>query len=98
MIALTAILRVKEGHEEEVKTALLKVVEHVRQNEPETIAYFAGQDAKDPQAFNTYERYADMAALERHNNSAAVAEFFSLAQPLLDGEPTVVISREIAVK
>lgn len=98
MIALTAILRVKPGHEEEVKTALLNVVEHARANEPETIAYFAGQDAKDAQVFNTYERYADMAALERHNNSDAVGAFFALAQPLLDGEPTVVISREIAVK
>ncbi|MEQ8347178.1 MAG: putative quinol monooxygenase [Sneathiellaceae bacterium] len=98
MIALTAILRVKPGHEDAVKTALLQVVAHARENEPETISYYAGQSAKEPQVFNTYERYADMAALERHNNSAAVAEFFALAQPLLDGEPIVEISREIAVK
>lgn len=98
MITLTAILRVTPGNEDAVKTALLQVVAHTRDNEPETISYFAGQSAKDPQVFNTYERYADMAALERHNNSAAVADFFALAQPLLDGEPTVLISREIALK
>ena len=98
MISLTAVLRVKKGHEAAVKAALVKVVDHVRANEPDTIAYYAGQDAKDPQVFNTYERYADRAALEAHNNSAAVAEFFSLAQPVLDGDPVVVISEEIAQK
>jgi len=98
VITLTAILRAKPGHEDEVKAALIKVVEHTRANEPDTISYFAGQDTKDPCVFNTYERYPDMAALERHNNSAAVAAFFEVAKPLLVNDQTVVISREIAIK
>lgn len=98
MITLTAILRAKPGHEEQLKAALIKVVEHTRANEPDTISYFAGQDTKDPCVFNTYERYPDMEALERHNNSAAVAEFFTVAKPIMVGDQTVVISREIAIK
>lgn len=98
MISLTAVLRVKAGEEEKVKAALARVVEHVRSSEPDTIAYFAAQDARDPRVFTTYERYADMAALERHNGSGAVAEFFAVAQPALDGEPVIVISNEFAVK
>ena len=98
MIALTAIIRVKRGHEATVKDALVAVVDHVRAQEPDTIAYFAGEDPNDPCVLTTYERYKDQAALDAHNNSAAVATFFEIAKPLLDGDPIVQVTREIAVK
>lgn len=98
MIALTAILRVKKGHEATVRAALVDVVEHVRAREPGTLGYFAGQDPDDPCVLTTYERYRDRAALEAHNGSEAVADFFDIAKPLLDGDPIVRVTEEIAVK
>lgn len=98
MIALTAIIRVKQGHEATVRQALVEVVEHVRANEPDTLAYFAGQDPNDRCVLTTYERYTDQAALDAHNSSAAVAAFFEVAKPLLDGDPIVQVTEEIAVK
>jgi hypothetical protein len=33
--------------------------------------------------------------MERHNDSGAVATFFALAKPLLDGDVTVVMANEV---
>jgi quinol monooxygenase YgiN len=52
----------------------------------------------DPCMFTTYERYLDRAAMDRHNNSAAVARFFGIAKPLIDGEVTLVTGMELSAK
>lgn len=75
--------------------ALLAVARNARDNEPGTVDYFVSQDAQDPCVFTTYERYADHGAMERHNDSGAVATFFALAKPLLDGDVTVVMANEV---
>jgi hypothetical protein len=36
--------------------------------------------------------------MDRHNNSEAVARFFGIAKPLLDGEVTLVTGTEISTK
>ena len=94
MLTITAIIRVRKGHETAMREALLEVVNNVRANEPETIGYFVSQDATDPCVFTTYERYLDRAAMDRHNNSEAVARFFGIAKPLIDGEVTLVTGTE----
>jgi quinol monooxygenase YgiN len=48
--------------------------------------------------FTTYERYLDRAAMDRHNNSEAVARFFGIAKPMIDGEVTLVTGTELSVK
>lgn len=48
--------------------------------------------------FATYERYLDRAAMDRHNNSEAVARFFDMAGPLIDGEVTRVTGMELSAK
>jgi quinol monooxygenase YgiN len=48
--------------------------------------------------FTTYERYIDREALHRHNNSEAVARFFGIAKPLIEGEVTLVTGMELSAK
>jgi quinol monooxygenase YgiN len=98
VITITAIIRVKPGQERAMAEALLEVAENVRANEPETLGFFVSQNLDDPCVFTTYERFADRAAMDRHNNSAVVARFFGIAKPLLDGDVTLVTSSEISAK
>ncbi len=98
MITITAVITAKPGREDVMCDALLAVAEHVRANEPETIGFFVSQDADDPRRFTTYERFADEAAMQRHNGSAAVAKFFATAQPILDGEVVLVTATELSAK
>jgi quinol monooxygenase YgiN len=98
MLTITAIIRVRKGEEAVMRQALLDVAGHVRANEPATIGYHLSQDVSDPCIFTTYERFVDQAAMDRHNNSEAVAHFFGIALPLLDGEVKLVTGTEISAK
>jgi quinol monooxygenase YgiN len=98
MLTITAIIRVKKGDEAVMRQALLDVAGHVRANEPATIGYHISQDISDPCIFTTYERYIDQAAMDRHNNSDAVAHFFGIAKPILDGEVRLATGTEIFAK
>jgi quinol monooxygenase YgiN len=98
MLTITALIRVKKGHEAEMRQALLEVAAHVQANEPKTIGYYISQDSSDPRIFTTYERYADQAAMDLHNNSAVVARFFGIAKPILDGEVILATATEISAK
>src|SRR6266851_3569583 len=79
MLTITAVIRARKGEERALRDALLEVADNVRANEPETIGFFISQDLEDPCVFTTYERFADRAAMDRHNNSAVVARFFGIA-------------------
>ncbi len=98
MLTITAIIRVRKGQEQAMRDALLAVAENVQANEPGTIGFFVSQDAVDPCLFTTYERFVDQAAMDRHNGSAAVAGFFAIAKPLLDGPVTLVTGQEVSAK
>lgn len=98
MKTISAIVRVKPGHEAAMRAALLAVAAHVAANEPDTVGFYVSQDAADPARFTTYERFADAAAMDRHNGSEAVARFFAAAKPILDGEVVLVTADEISAK
>ncbi|MHB0952066.1 MAG: putative quinol monooxygenase [Allorhizobium sp.] len=96
MQSISAIIRVKPDQETVMRNALLAVAEHVRSEEPETLGFFVSQGDEDPCLFTTYERFADKAAMDRHNVSKAVADFFAIAGPILDGTVTLVIAGEVS--
>jgi quinol monooxygenase YgiN len=98
MLTITAVIRVKKGHEATMRRALLEVADNVRINEPNTIGFFVSQDQDDPGVFTTYERFVDQAAMDAHNNSEVVARFFGIAKPILDGDVILVTSSEISAK
>jgi len=96
MITITAIIPTKPGHEDEMRQALLAVAAHVAANEPDTLGFFISEDREAPGVFTTYERFRDVAAMDRHNGSDAVAKFFGIAQPILGGEVVLKTCTEIA--
>jgi len=98
MPTITAVIRVRPGCQQQMHDELLAVAQNARLHEPGTVDYFVSQDAKDPCVFTTYERYADQAAMDLHNNSATVARFFEVAKPMLDGAPVVVLAEEVFAK
>jgi quinol monooxygenase YgiN len=98
MLTITAIIRAKSGHEATMRQALVHVAEHVRTSEPDTIDFFVSQDGADPRVFTTYERFADKSAMDRHNGSEAVARFFGIAKPILDGNVTLITAIEVSAK
>ena len=98
MLTITAVIRARQGGEAALREALLAVAAYVGANEPETLGFFIAQSMDDPCVFTTYERFQDRAAMERHNASEAVARFFAVAKPLLEGEVTLVTCSEISAK
>lgn len=95
MVALTAIIRCKPEGAAAVEAALREVMVYARANERGTLSYYVSRDVTDKAVLCTYERYADRSALERHNSSEAVKQFFTIAQPLLAATPTIIIGEEI---
>lgn len=98
MKTITAIIRCKAGSEETMRDALLAVAEHVAANEPDTVGFYVSQADDDPCVFTTYERFADEAAMERHNTSPACRRFFEIAERILDGEVILRTCGEISAK
>ena len=98
MMTITAIIRAKPGHADTVKRALLDVIEAVRRTEPDTLNYYVSQSADDPTIFTTFERFRDRAAMEKHNNSPAVAKFVEVAGPVLADKVIPHTCNELASK
>lgn len=98
MRTITVIIRVKAGGEGVMRDALLAVADHVHAHEPDTLGFFIAQGDADPCLFTTYERFADQAAMDRHNGSSAVAAFFERVQPVLDGPVTLVTAVETSAR
>lgn len=98
MITITAVIRCRPGTDSVMRQGLLDVAANVRANEPETISFFVSQSVDDPCLFTTHERFADRAAMDRHNNSDVVARFFALAKPILAGDVILVTGVEAFAK
>jgi quinol monooxygenase YgiN len=98
MLTITAVIRAKKGHDRALREALLEVAENARANEPDTVGFFVCQNVANPCVFTTYERFANQAAMDLHNNSAVVARFFGIAKPILDGDVTLVMCSELSAK
>lgn len=98
MLTITAIIKTKDGYADTMRNALLEVADNVQKNEPNTLGFFISEDPEAPGTFTTYERFTDQAAMDNHNNSDVVARFFGIAKPILDGDVTLVTSKEISAK
>lgn len=95
MITITAVMRVRPGSETLMENALLAVAANVRASEPGTLGFHISRKLEDPAVFTTYERFVDRAAMDAHNNSAAVAAFFEIAEPILAGPVILETGEEI---
>ena len=98
MFTITAIIRARPNEHSFVHEALLSVVEAVRETEPLTVGYFVAQSTDDPCLFTTFERFADRAAMERHNASPALVRFLQRTKLHLDGDVVIHVGEEIALR
>ena len=98
MLTITAIIRARPNAQDIVRNALLSVVKAVRETEPQTVDYFVTQSADDPCVFTTFERFADRAAMEKHNASEAVARFVRDVSSHFDGDIVIHVGEELAFK
>ena len=97
MITISAIIKAKPGHEEEVHQALLASGTEGSAKEPGTVGYHIGRATEDPLTFTTFERFVDKAAMDQHNATTG-KRFFDTVGHLLDGSPVFAICDEIWVK
>ena len=98
MLTITAVIRAKAGHEETVERALRAVIVEVKANELGTVAYFINRSKDDPAVFTTFERFVDEAAMSRHNDSQAVADFVAATRDSLDGPIVLHACHELDAK
>ena len=98
MLTITAVIRAKTGHEETVERALRSVLAEVKANEPGTVAYFVNRSKDDPAVFTTFERFEGEAAMSRHNDSQAVADFVAATRDSLDGPIVLHACHELDAK
>ena len=74
------------------------MIAEVKANEPGTVAYFVSRSRDEPAVFTTFERFEDEAAMTRHNDSQAVADFVAATRDSLDGPVVLHTCRELDAK
>lgn len=84
MVTLTALIRCKPGSEDDVRNALLEVARYASEKEAGTLGYHVSE-CPEKRTFVTYERYADDAALDAHNQGEGVKRFFAAAEAHIAG-------------
>lgn len=95
MIVVVAVMKAKQGKEQEMEDALKNIVPKVASEEG-TLAYALNKARKDPCTFLIYEKYRDKDALNLHSSTPYFAELFEKIAPLLDGAPSIEIYKELS--
>lgn len=94
MVTITALLRAKPGHGDDLRAALGRVADFARTNEPGTLGFYVCRNMTDELAFTTYERFIDQAAMDTHNQGAAT-RFVAEAGGWIDGAVTLLTGTEV---
>lgn len=94
-MVVVAKIKAVAGKEKEMEQALLAVIPKVREEEG-TLVYTLHQDQNDPSVFLFYEKYKDADALVAHSSTPHFKALFATIQPMLDGNPEIVMYRELA--
>ena len=95
MLTIVAKMKIKAGKESEAEAALLDMVAYVKANEPGTTRYALHRAVGDPTTLLMYEQYADQAAVDTHGTSPRIQQLFGTLGPLLDGQPSIEMYREV---
>ncbi|MDI6725351.1 MAG: putative quinol monooxygenase [Smithellaceae bacterium] len=96
MLVVIAKIKAKDGKEQELERAFLKMIAEVRAKEEETLIYILHRAANDPGTFLFYEKYANKEAFSHHSATPHFKELFATIGPLLDGKPSIESYEEIA--
>ncbi len=94
MLVVVAVMKAKEGCEQEMENALRDMIPRVEAEEG-TLTYALHRARKDPRKFLMYEKYRDKASFTLHSSTPYFAELFGKIAPLLDGDPAIDIYEEL---
>jgi len=95
MLVVVAVMKAKEGCEQEMEHALRGMIPKVEAEEG-ALTYALHRARKDPRKFLMYEKYRDKAAFNLHGSTPYLAELFGKISPLLDGDPVIDIFEELS--
>lgn len=98
MLTIVAKMKIKAGKESLAETALTEMIEYVRRAEPGTLRYTLHRGVGDPTQLLMYEQYADQTAVDTHGTSDRIQKLFATLGPLLDGQPSIEMFREVSGK
>lgn len=95
-LTLVATLRAKEEKVEDLKQALLALMDKTRAEEG-SVTYHLYVDREDSQNFIFHETWASEELWKKHMESQHIKDFFAGADELLDCEPTMLrLERSVA--
>src|SRR4051794_9077397 len=97
-VAAIAKLTAADGKGEELKAVIADLVAAVRDGEPGTLVYSAGQDGENPDVFWFYELYDGPDPAAAHSSGAALADAGGKMRGLLAARPEVFRVTPIAAK
>lgn len=91
MVAVTALLRAKEGREQELEALLRELAGAVASNEPGCASWWPVRSKHDSRLYLLIERYTDDGALADHANAEHYVEAIPGLMDCLEGPPQLAL-------
>lgn len=88
------IIESKEGKEEELKTALMKIAKHSRLEES-CLEYRLHQDVNSPTQFGLYEKWKSKELHQEQFKKSYIIEFAEMAESLLAKPYQAIFAEEV---
>ena len=96
MIGVVAVLKAKEGREQEFEQVFTEMTAKVKANEPGNQMYQLTRSRAEPRTYKVLEMYVDQAALEAHSTSDHYKEGGRKMHDLVEGRPEVEVLDAVA--
>jgi quinol monooxygenase YgiN len=95
LVTVIATLKAKSGREDELRAALISLVEPTR-SEDGNVNYDLYESPEQPGLFYFYENWRSLDALGKHAQSPAMQAAMAKTGELLDGPPTITRLTRVA--
>lgn len=89
MIGVVAVIRAREGREQEFEQTFAEMTAKVKAAEPGNKMYQLTRSRTEPRTYKVLEMYDDQAALEAHGSSDHYKEGGRKLRDLVEGRPEV---------
>jgi quinol monooxygenase YgiN len=97
-VAVIAKITALEGKRSELIAAMGPMMEHVENNEPDTLRYILSEDTTDENVIWMYEEYTDQDAFVAHGSSEVMKELGMALRPLAGGRPEITVVNPVRGK
>lgn len=94
-IYLTALIRSKAGHSEEMKKLLLELVAGST-TEAACLQYDLHQSLEDPDLFIFHEKWAGKEGLDLHGTQPHILKFISESAPIMEGKTILHQTKQLS--